>query len=61
MYAWLITESQEGGGSSGGQTTPGNDVGTAHVADDTVEVGIRVDDGELGPDVLFCRRHGAFF
>jgi hypothetical protein len=24
-------------------------------------VRIRVDDRELGPDVLFCRRHGAFF
>lgn len=57
----LITEGQEGGGGTGGQTSPCDDVGAAHVADDTVEVGIRVDDGELGPDVLFCRRHGAFF
>jgi len=53
----LFTKGKQDGRSADGQTTPGSDIGAAHVADDAGEVGIRVDDGVLCPDVLFSGRH----
>lgn len=52
-----ITEGQKDGRSSGGQTTPCDVIGTAEVADNAVEMGVRVDDGVLRADVLFSGRH----